>query len=146
MTIRHAKAVWEGNLKEGKGNLELGSGVFQGAYSFRSRFEEGIGTNPEELIAAALAGCFSMALAHILTEAGYVPQKIVTAAKAHLGAVRNGFAINIIELETEATVSGIETNKFRQYAEEAKTNCPVSKALAGTKIELMAKLKGESHE
>jgi len=140
MTIRQAKAVWEGNLKEGGGTITLGSGVFKGPYSFRSRFEQGDGTNPEELIAAALAGCFSMALAHILTEAGYVPQKIATAAKAHLGAVRNGFAINMIELETEAAVPGIEADKFRQYAEEAKTNCPVSKALAGTRIELAAKL------
>jgi len=140
MTIRQAKAVWQGNLKEGKGTLELGSGLYQGPYSFKSRFENGAGTNPEELIAAALAGCFSMALAHILTEAGYVPQKIATTAKAQLGAVRNGFAINIIELETEATVPGIEANKFRSCAEDAKTNCPVSKALAGTKIELKARL------
>lgn len=140
MAIRQAKAVWLGNLKEGKGTLELGSGVFQGPYSFRSRFENGNGTNPEELLAAALAGCFSMALAHMLTEAGYAPQKIATGAKAHLGAVHNGFAINIIELETEATVPGIEMNKFLEHAENAKTNCPVSKALAGTKIELTAKL------
>lgn len=140
MAIRQAKAAWEGNLKNGKGMLELGSGVFQGPYSFKSRFENGAGTNPEELIAAALAGCFSMALAHILTEAGYAPQKIATAAKAHLGAVHNGFAINIIELETKVTVPGIEMNKFLDYAEEAKTNCPVSKALAGIKIELTAKL------
>ena len=140
MTIRQAKAIWEGNLKEGRGTLELGSGVFQRDYSFRSRFEQGKGTNPEELIAAALAGCFSMALAHILTEAGYAPQKITTAAKTHLGAVRKGFEINIIELETEAAVPDINRDKFRQYAEKAKTNCPVSKALAGTKIELKAKL------
>jgi len=140
MAIRHAKAVWEGNIKEGKGTLELGSGVFKGPYSFRSRFETGAGTNPEELIAAALAGCFSMALAHILTEAGHAPQKIATVAKANLGAVHNGFAINTIELETEATVPGIETNQFQQYAEEAKTNCPVSKALAATRIEMKAKL------
>jgi lipoyl-dependent peroxiredoxin len=140
MTIRQAKAVWQGNLKEGKGTLELGSGGFQGPYSFSSRFENGAGTNPEELIAAALAGCFSMALAHVLTEAGYAPQKIATAAKAHLGVVRDGFAINVIELETEAIVPGIEADKFRQYAGDAKQNCPVSKALAGTKIELKAKL------
>lgn len=140
MAIRKATAVWQGNLKEGKGTLELGSGGFQGPYTFKSRFENGTGTNPEELIAAALAGCFSMALAHILTEAGYAPQKIATLAKAHLGVVRDGFAINIIELDTEVTVPGIETDKFLQYAGEAKTNCPVSKALAGTKIELMAKL------
>ena len=140
MAIRQAKAVWEGNLKEGKGTLELGSGVFRGSYSFSSRFETGTGTNPEELVAAALAGCFSMALTHILSEAGYAPQKIATTAKAHLGAVHNGFAINIIELETEAAVPGIEKNRFRQYAEEAKTDCPVSKALAGTQIELTANL------
>ena len=140
MAVREAKAVWQGNLKEGTGTLELGSGVLQSTYSFQSRFEKSGGTNPEELIAAALAGCFSMALAHILTEAGYAAIKIATTAKAHLGAVRNGFAINIIELETEGTVTGIETGKFRQYAEEAKSNCPVSKALAGVKIELTAKL------
>ncbi len=140
MTIRHAKALWQGNLKEGKGTLELGSGMFQGPYSFKSRFENGAGTNPEELLAAALAGCFSMALAHILAEAGYAPQKVATAASAHLGVVRNGFAINSMELETEATVPDIDEEKFRQYAEEAKTNCPVSKALAGAKIALTAKL------
>jgi len=140
VNIRQAKAVWQGNLKKGNGTVELGSGAFKGPYSFSSRFENGAGTNPEELIAAALAGCFSMALAHILTEAGYAPQKIATTAKVQLGAVREGFAINIIELETEATVPGIEADKFRQYAGEAKTNCPVSKALAGTKIELTAKL------
>ncbi|MFA7158062.1 MAG: OsmC family protein [Kiritimatiellia bacterium] len=140
MNTRKAKAVWLGNLKDGKGTMELGSGIFQGPYSFRSRFEMGDGTNPEELIAAALAGCFSMALAHILSEAGYAPLKIATTAKAHLDAVLNGFAIKIIELETEGAVPGIESEQFRQYAEEAKTNCPVSKALAGAKIELTAKL------
>lgn len=140
MAVRQAKAVWEGNLKDGKGSITLDNGGFQATYSFKSRFEEGPGTNPEELIAGALAGCFSMALAHTLAEAGYKPQKITSAAKARLGAVSNGFAINIIELETEAIVPGIEAAKFRQYAEEAKKNCPVAKALAGTKIELRARL------
>ena len=140
MAIRKANAVWEGNLKEGKGRVKLGSGSFEGSYSFLSRFEEGQGTNPEELIGAAHAGCFSMALAHALSEAGYKVMQISTEAKVSLGKDEGGFKINTIELDTEGRVAGIDETAFIKYAEEAKKNCPVSRALTGVKIILKAKL------
>jgi osmotically inducible protein OsmC len=140
MAIRKANAVWEGNLKEGKGRVKLGSGSFEGSYSFLSRFEEGQGTNPEELIGAAHAGCFSMALAHALSEAGYKVMRISTEAKVTLGKDEGGFKINTIELDTEGRVTGIDETAFIKYAEEAKKNCPVSRALTGVKIILKAKL------
>lgn len=140
MATRTAEAEWNGNLREGTGRVKLGSGAFEGAYSFRSRFEEGQGTNPEELIGAAHAGCFSMALAAGLTQAGHAPKRIATTARVHIDKAGEGFAITGIELETEAEVPGIEAAEFRQQAEAAKQNCPVSKALAGTKITLKATL------
>lgn len=140
MAIRKANAVWEGNLKEGKGRVKLGSGSFEGSYSFLSRFEEGQGTNPEELIGAAHAGCFSMALAHALSEAGYKVMRISTEAKVTLGKDEGGFKINTIELDMEGRVAGIDETAFKKYAEEAKKNCPVSRALTGVKIILKAKL------
>ena len=109
MTIREAEAHWAGSLKEGAGRLRLGSGVFEGAYSFPSRFENGPGTNPEELIAAAHAGCFSMALTAILGGAGHVPERIHTVAKVHLGATAAGPTLTRIELETEGSVPGLTT-------------------------------------
>lgn len=142
MPIRIASALWEGTLKEGKGKMKLGSGAFEGTYSFSSRFEEGKGTNPEELIGAAHAGCFSMALAHGLTQAGYSPKRIHTTTKVNLAKTEEGFKITDIELITEAKVPEIKENLFIQHAEDAKKNCPVSKALTGAEIKLEAKLAG----
>jgi len=140
MAIRNAKAVWEGNLQTGKGKMALGSGAFEGQYSFSSRFEEGAGTNPEELIGAAHAGCFSMALAATLGNSGFEPKSVKTTAKVHLIKKEGGFVIPSIDLETEAEVPGIDQAKFQELAETAKKNCPVSKALAGVEIRLSAKL------
>jgi osmotically inducible protein OsmC len=140
MPVRKAEAVWEGNLKNGKGSLKLGSGAFGGSYSFASRFEQGPGTNPEELIGAAHAGCFSMALSMILETAGYAPERIHTVARVHLEKVGEGFKITTIELETEGMVPGIDEKVFREKAEAAKKGCPVSMALTGVDIKLQAKL------
>lgn len=141
MTIREAFAEWQGTLKEGGGRLRLGSGVFEGAYSFPSRFENGPGTNPEELIAAAHAGCFSMALTFILGQDGHVARNIRTTAKVHLGATAAGPTITRIELETQADIPGLEPAEFQRMAETAKTTCLVSRALAGvTTIALKAEL------
>src|SRR5215813_3417483 len=107
MATRNGSAVWEGTLREGKGTVKLGSGAFQGPYSFASRFESGTGTNPEELIGAAHAGCFSMALAHGLSQAGFPPRRVQTTAKVHLEKTADGFAIPRIELHTKAEVPGI---------------------------------------
>jgi osmotically inducible protein OsmC len=138
--VRTAEAVWQGKLAEGKGSLSLGSGAYEGAYSFASRFAEGTGTNPEELLGAAHAGCFSMALAHMLGQAGYTPERIHTAATVHIDRVGDGFKITAIELETDARVPGIEEPAFLDIAEAAKKGCPVSQALAGTEISLRARL------
>ena len=140
MPLRTAEAVWQGKLPEGKGNMKLGSGAYEGEYSFASRFQESRGTNPEELIGAAHAGCFSMALSHMLGQAGYNPERIHTAAKVHLDKVGDGFKITAIELETEAKVPGIDEKAFLEKAEAAKQGCPVSQALAGTEIKLRATL------
>lgn len=140
MPVREAEAVWEGNLLKGKGKVRLGSGAFEGAYSFSSRFENGLGTNPEELIGAAHAGCFSMALSFMLEKAGYAPDRIHTIAKVHIDKAGEGFKITAIELETEARVPGIDEKKFMEHAEAAKKGCPVSQALGGTDIRLKAKL------
>jgi osmotically inducible protein OsmC len=131
MTIREAFAEWQGTLREGSGRLRLGSGVFEAAYSFPSRFENGPGTNPEELIAAAHAGCFSMALTFILGQDGHVAHNIRTTAKVHLGATAAGPTITRIELETQADIPGLEPAEFQRMAETAKTTCLVSRALAG---------------
>ena len=140
MPVRTAEAVWEGNLQGGKGSMKFGSGAFEGQYSAASRFEEGTGTNPEELIGAAHAGCFSMALAAGLARAGFNPERIQTSAKVHINRVGEGFKITLIELETEAKVPGIDETTFQEKAEATKTGCPVSKALAATDIKLTAKL------
>ncbi len=131
MTIREASARWQGTLKEGSGRLRLGSGVFEGAYSFPSRFENGPGTNPEELIAAAHAGCFSMALAAILGGEGHTAESIHTIAKVHLGATTAGPTITRIELQAEAGAAGISAEDFERLAQKAKAACLVSRALAG---------------
>jgi osmotically inducible protein OsmC len=140
MPVRSAVAVWEGNLKKGKGTVKLGSGAFEGSYSFASRFEKGAGTNPEELIAAAHAGCFSMALSMMLENAGYTIDAIRTIAKVHIDKANEGFKITTIELETEGKVPGIDEATFLKHAEAAKKNCPVSMALTGAQIELQARL------
>ena len=140
MAKRTASAVWEGTLREGNGTVKLGSGAFTGQYSFASRFEEGVGTNPEELIGAAHAGCFSMALAAGLTKAGLKPTKISTAANVSLEKVGEGFKITTIELTTEGEVPDVDEKTFLEHAETAKKNCPVSQALAGVDIKLNATL------
>lgn len=140
MAVRKAEAVWQGSVREGQGKVKLGSGAFEGAYSFVSRFEDGKGTNPEELIGAAHAGCFSMALAAGLGRASITPKRISTTAQVHLEKSGDGFAITRIELSTEGDVPGIDAATFAKHAEDAKRNCPVSKALAGTSITLQAKL------
>jgi lipoyl-dependent peroxiredoxin len=140
MPARKAEAVWEGGLMDGKGTVKLGSGAFEGSYSFRTRFEEAKGTNPEELIGAAHAGCFSMALSSELGKAGYKPEKIHTTASVHLEKTGDGFSITRIELNCEAIVPGIDAAAFTKLAEAAKSGCPVSKVLAGARIGLTAKL------
>ncbi len=141
MSTRTGSAVWEGTLKQGKGTLKLGSGAFEGQYSFSSRFEEGTGTNPEELIGAAEAACYSMALSANLEKAGHPAKRISTTATVKLEMVGGGPKITTIELNTEADVPGIDETKFREQAELTKSKCPVSVALAGTEIKLSAKLK-----
>jgi len=140
MPIRKGQAVWEGNLKDGKGKMILQSGAYEGQYSFASRFEEGTGTNPEELIAGAHAGCFSMALSNILDQAGFTPKRVSTTAKVHLEKGEAGFKITLIELNTEVEVPKISEQDFLTHAENAKKGCPVSQALAATEIKLNAKL------
>jgi len=140
MPIRKARAVWEGDLMKGKGEIELGSGAFKGNYSFGSRFEESKGTNPEELIGAAHAGCFSMAFSAILGQAGFKPTSIKTEAKVHIDKIGDGFTITKIELSTVGDIPGIDNETFLKHANEAKAGCPVSRALAGVEITLDAKL------
>lgn len=140
MAIRQAEAEWKGSLKDGSGRLKTGSGAVDGAYSFVSRFESGAGTNPEELIGAAHAGCFSMALAAGLGRAGITPTRIHTVAKVHLDKGDAGFAITRVDLVTEAEVPGVDAAAFNEHAESAKANCPVSKALGGVNITLDARL------
>jgi osmotically inducible protein OsmC len=140
MAVRTAEGEWKGSLKDGVGQITLGSGAYSGPYSFKSRFEDGTGTNPEELIAAAHAGCFSMALSAGLAGAGFVPTRVHTSAKVHFGPVEGGFAIGKIELTTEAEVPGIDSSAFQEQAEAAKKGCPISKALASVPITLTATL------
>ena len=141
MPKRTASAVWKGSLTEGSGTMRMGSGAYEGPYSFQSRFEEGDGTNPEELIAAAHAGCFSMALSGELGKHGHEVDSVETEARVHIDKVDDGFAIKRIELRTRASVPGIDAGEFQQHAEAAKKGCPVSQALAAVEsIELDAQL------
>ena len=137
MAVRSSSAEWKGSLKEGVGSMKLGSGAYEGPFTFASRFESGKGTNPEELIGAAHAGCFSMFLSALLTDAGFIPTRVRTTATVHLD---EGPKISLIELMTEAQVPGLTESAFLKHAEAARQNCPVSKALAGPKITLTAKL------
>lgn len=141
MPSRKAEAEWKGNLAEGGGELKLGSGAWSGPYSFKSRFEEGqSATNPEELLGAAHAGCFTMALTAQLSRAQITPTRIHTTATVKLEKVGESFSITSINLETEAEVPGIDDAAFQKYALDAKENCPLSKALKSTQIDLTAKL------
>ena len=137
MPIRHAEATWNGNLREGKGTMKLASGYFEGPFTFASRFEEGKGTNPEELVGAAQAGCFSMFLSATLTKEGFPPKQIHTTATVHLEA---GPTITKIILDTTAQVDGIDDAKFQEAVAFSKKNCPVSKALTGVDVQVNAKL------
>jgi osmotically inducible protein OsmC len=137
MAVRKASAVWKGTLREGAGTMRLGSGAYEGPYTYASRFEEGPGTNPEELIGAAHAGCFSMFLSALLTKAGFTPTSIETTATVTLGA---GPAITDIELNSQVAAPGLEEGRLQELAAEAKAGCPVSKALAGVNIKLNAQL------
>ena len=140
MPTRTSSALWEGNLRDGSGTMKLGSGAFEGPYSFSSRMEDGPGTNPEELIGAAHAGCFSMALSVVLGDEGHVPDSISTDAKVSFEQQGEGWAITGIELTTVGTVPGMDEDAFRQAAETAKEACPVSVALRATPITLNASL------
>jgi osmotically inducible protein OsmC len=143
MAKRSANARWEGDLASGNGTMEMGGGAWSGPYSAKSRFEEGDGTNPEELIAAAHAGCFSMAFAHELSQAGHTPESVETTAEVHLNPDDGGFSINRIDLTTQARVPGIDEEEFQRIGEAAKAGCPVSKALGGVgEINLNASLEG----
>lgn len=143
MPTRKANAVWNGTIKEGSGQLSVESGTLESAdYSFSSRFEDGSGTNPDELLGAAEAGCFSMALSMVLTEAGYAPDKIETSASVELKVDGEDISIPTIELDCTATVSDIDDDEFQELAEAARANCPVSKALGGVDIRLDARLAG----
>ncbi len=136
MPTRTSSAQWQGNLKDGSGTMALGSGAFEGPFSFVSRFENGAGTNPEELIAAAHAGCFSMAFSNMLSQAGHTPNSVKTSAAVHL---ENG-SITKIDLTTRADVPGIDAAEFDKIGADAKATCPVSRALAAVEITLDAQL------
>lgn len=140
MPTRSSSARWQGNLKDGAGTLALGSGSYEGSYTFVSRFESGKGTNPEELIAAAHAACYSMALSNMLSQAGFTPTSVETSAAVHLEKGDGGFAISRIELTTRGDVPGIDAAEFEKHSEAAKAGCPVSKALAAVEITLDATL------
>jgi osmotically inducible protein OsmC len=141
MTVRNGSAEWNGNLESGSGTITVGEGVFEGPYSYESRFGEGEGTNPEQLIAAAHAGCFTMALSSILSTAGNVPDSVHTSARVHLRNIGGAPTLARIDLDTEGRVTGIDEQQFQRYADEAKATCPVSRALAGIpEIVLSAKL------
>jgi osmotically inducible protein OsmC len=141
MPTRSSKAEWHGSLREGHGHMSFGNGAYEGEYSFGSRFESGVGTNPEELIAAAHAGCFSMQLSGLLSKDGHAPRRISTTAKVRLDVGQQGADITSIELETEGDVPGIDAATFSRTAEMAKDICPVSKALKAVKMSVKATLR-----
>lgn len=141
MPTRKADAEWQGNLQQGNGKMRVGSGAFEVSFSYKSRFgDETVGTNPEELIGAAHAGCFSMAFSNALANAGFTPTSVHTAALVHFGQVPGGVGITGIDLESEGVVPGISEENFQQLAQNAKENCPISKALAAVPITLKATL------
>jgi osmotically inducible protein OsmC len=140
MPVRTASAKWNGSLQEGEGTMALGSGAYEGPFSFRSRFQDGDGTNPEELIGAAHAGCFSMALSAVLGEGGHTPDSIESSAKVTFDTGEGGPKISRIDLTTRGRVPGLDEAGFKEAAEAAKANCPVSRALTGVEITLDAAL------
>ncbi len=140
MPVRTASAVWEGDLKGGKGKMKMSSGAYEGPYTFASRFEEGSGTNPEELVAAAHAGCFSMAFSGGLAKAGFTPKRVSTTANVYLEKVGDGFKITTIELITTGEVPGIDEKNFLEISEGARKNCPISQLVTGANVRLQAKL------
>ena len=141
MATRDGSAQWDGNLEEGSGRVAVAGGAWEGEYTAASRFEEGDGTNPEELIAAAHAACFSMALANIAAGEGHEPRSVKTTAKVHLRFIDDAPTIARIDLETEGDIEGVDEDGFRELAEKAKAGCPVSRALAGVnEIEVSARL------
>lgn len=142
MPVRKASARWEGSIKEGRGRVRTESGAVDAAYSFGSRFKDDSGTNPEELIGAAHAGCFAMALSLILEKAGFPPEYIEASARVTIAPEGDGFRITESQLTCEAAVPKIDEATFRRCAEDAKKGCPVSRALAGTTIGLEARLAG----
>ena len=137
MAIRSSFAEWKGTLREGSGTMKVGKTGYEGPFTFASRFETGPGTNPEELLGAAHAGCFSMFLSALLTKAGFKPTRIATTATVHLG---DGPTITLIELDTQAEVPNLTESDLQKHAEDAKKGCPVSKALAGPEIRMKASL------
>lgn len=137
MAIRNSSAVWHGNLVQGNGVMRVGDGAYEGPFTRASRFETGPGTNPEELLGAAHAGCYSMFLSAVLSKSGFTPTEIKTTATVH---ITDGPTISLIELNTEGIVPGVDEKTFLEHAETAKKGCPVSKALASVEIKLNAKL------
>ncbi len=142
MPTRSSQANWKGSLAKGQGRMRLGAGAWEGAYDVPSRFEEGEGTNPEELIAAAHAGCFSMALSGVITRAGHEVREIATSADVTIEKVDGDWTITTIKLTTEGDIEGIDASQFEEYAQQAKENCPVSRALAVSEIVLETSIKG----
>ncbi|MCH8092987.1 MAG: OsmC family peroxiredoxin [Chloroflexi bacterium] len=138
MLVRRASATWHGSIGEGHGHMEFGD--FEGSYSVASRFEDGEGTNPEELLGAAHAGCFSMALSSNLSAAGHPPKSVETSAQVHIDKLEAGWTVTRVHLVTKAEVAGLEAEAFQEFAEDAKANCPISRALAGVEITLEANL------
>lgn len=140
MPTRQSTGIWQGTLKSGNGTMQIGSSGFEVDYSFPSRFESGTGTNPEELLGAAHAGCFSMALSLLIEQAGFTPERITTRASVHLDKSADGFTISRIDLETTACIPDMPEDEFQAQADAAKKGCPVSRALAGVDITLAARL------
>ena len=137
---RKASARWTGDLRSGNGTIRLGSGAFEGPYTFKTRFEEAPGTNPEELLGASHAACFTMALSAALAKAGHVPKSVDTNAAVQLEKVGEGFGITRIDLVTRGVVPGVSEAEFLRMAEDTKVNCIVSKALAAVPMTLVATL------
>ncbi len=141
MAVRFANAEWAGSLQDGRGKMRLGTGAFEGNYTYKSRFEEGPGTNPEEMIAAAEAGCFTMAFSNELSKAGFTPTSVKTRADVTMERVENALSITRIQLTTEAVVPGIDEKRFQEIGAGAKKNCPISRALnPNIQVTLSAKL------
>ncbi len=141
MKINKAHAFWTGNLKDGNGRMQFEKSDTEFPFSFKSRFEDGVGANPEMLIGSAHAGCFSMAFSNILDGEGFDPKEVKVVASIKLDQVDGGFKITESHLDVEAKVQGIDNDKFQELATKAKENCPVSQALSAIKITMDAKLK-----